>query len=177
MGKLPKITFAVGDESLCCSEMAKAKSEEIGKPVLFVVEDEKFDSEDKAFVALVAHTEKFVNDFATPHTCSVSGNTTIAGETCGCSVKAGEIASKIKSAMSKVSMSYKVGDEECSCPTQAASLAKASGAAKKFVIDGEEETTCDITARLSLARAKYKAAVLAMNADTSENSESETVTN
>jgi len=177
MGKLPKITFAVGDESLCCSEMAKAKSKEIGEPVMFVVEDEKFASEDKAFVALVAHTEKFVNDYATPHTCSVSGNTTIAGESCGCSVKAGEIASKIKSAMSKVSISYKVGDEECSCPTQAATLAKASGAAKKFVIAGEEETTCDITARLNLARAKYKAAVLAMTADATEKSESETVTN
>jgi len=175
LAKLPKMTFAVGDESLCCSEMAKAKAEELKEPVVFVVEDEKFNSEDKAFVALVAHTEKFVNDFATPHTCSISGNTTIAGETCGCSVKAGEIASKVKAAMSKVTMTYKVGEEECSCPTQAASLAKASGTAKKFVVAGEEETTCNMTARLNLARAKYKAAVLATSAEETETSE--TVTN
>ncbi len=177
LAKLPKMTFAVGDESLCCSEMAKVKSEELKKPVAFVVEDEKFDSEDKAFVALVAHTEKFVSDFATPHTCSVSGNTSIAGETCGCAVKAGEIASKVKAAMSKVTMTYKVGAEECSCPTQAASLATAAGTARKFVIAGEEETTCDMTARLNLARAKYKAAVIAMAADASESLESKTVTN
>jgi hypothetical protein len=173
MGKLPKMTFAVGDESLCCSAMAKAKATEIGKPVEFVVGKEKFDSESKAFATLVSHTEKFVEEFTTPHTCSVSGNTTIAGETCACSVKAGELTSKVKLAMSKVAMSYKVGDKECSCPMEAAALAKAAGTEKTIIVDGEE-TTCNQSARLKMAIAKYKAAVLAM---TPEASDSKTATN
>jgi hypothetical protein len=173
MGKLPKMTFAVGDESLCCAEMAKAKATEVGKPVEFVVGNEKFNSESKAFVALVSKTEKFVEEFTTPHTCSVSGNTTIAGETCACSVKAGELTSKVKSAMSKIAMSYKVGDKECSCPVEASALAKTLGKEKTMIVDGEE-TTCDQSARLKLAIAKYKAAVLAL---ASEASDSTTATN
>jgi len=173
MGKLPKMTFAVGGESICCGEMAKAKASEIGKPVEFVVGKEKFDSESKAFATLVSHTEKFVEEFTTPHTCSVSGSTTIAGETCACSVKAGELTSKVKLAMSKVAMSYKVGDKECSCPMEAAALAKAAGTEKTIIVDGEE-TTCNQSARLKMAIAKYKAAVLAM---TPEASDSKTATN
>ncbi len=44
---------------------------------------------------------------------------------------------------------------------EAATLAKSSGAKKEFVVAGEK-TCCEMTARLNLARAKYKAAVEAL---------------
>ena len=46
-------------------------------------------------------------------------------------------------------------------PTRATKLAKDSGKEKLFVV-GDTKTCCEKTARLNLARAKYKAAVEAM---------------
>ncbi|MEM8681010.1 MAG: hypothetical protein AAGF97_16825, partial [Planctomycetota bacterium] len=67
----------------------------------------------------------------------------------------------IKDAMDTVAVSYKVGDEECNCPTQAATLAKESGEKQIFVV-GDAETCCSIDARIKVAQAKYKAAVMAL---------------
>ena len=58
-------------------------------------------------------------------------------------------------------MSYKVGEEACSCPNQAAALAKSTGTEKLFVV-GKESTCCSTDARIKLAHAKYKAAVQAV---------------
>ncbi len=161
MAKLPKIAYMVGKKSLCCEESAKAVATETAAKVEYVVGTEKFDCPDKAFASLVTQTEKFVSAFATPSTCSVSGKTTIAGESLTCSVAAGEVATKVKKAMESVAISYKVGDKTCECPTEAKTLAAAKKAKTLFVV-GTEETECEQTARLNLARAKYKAALLAM---------------
>ena len=40
--------------------------------------NQEYDEKDQAMVALADATEKFVEDFATPHECSVSGKTNIA---------------------------------------------------------------------------------------------------
>jgi hypothetical protein len=161
MAKLPQIGFMVGTKSLCCEESAKATAAETSAKMEYVVGTEKFDTKDKAFASLVTQTEKYVTAFATPSTCSVSGQTTIAGESMSCSVAAGEVASKIKKAMDSVAISYKVGDQTCNCPVEAKTLAATKKAKTLFVVD-KEETECEQTARLNLARAKYKAALLAM---------------
>jgi hypothetical protein len=67
----------------------------------------------------------------------------------------------MKTAMDNVQLAYQIGDQKCQCPTQAATLAKQTGETKFFLV-GEEKTECEVTARLNLARAKYKAAVEAL---------------
>ncbi len=161
MAKLPKLSYMVGTKSLCCEESAKATAAETSAKVKYVVGTEKFESSEKAFASLVTQTEKFVSTFATPSTCSVSGLTTVAGESMTCSVAASEVASKVKKAMDSVAISYKVGDKTCNCPVEAKTLAAAKKAKTLFVVE-KEETECEQTARLNLARAKCKAALLAM---------------
>jgi len=164
MAKLPKVTYLVGEESLCCEESAKAAATAAKTKLVYVVGKEKFDASDKAFVSLVDQTEKFVANYATPSTCKVSGSTTVAGESMTCSVKAGEVAAKVKKAMDAVAVSYKVGEKSCQCPSEAKALAAEKKVKQVFVVDNEE-TECEHTARLNLARAKYKAALLAMNTE------------
>jgi len=161
LAKLPKLSYMVGTTALCCEESAKAVASEKSAKVEYVVGTEKFDSQDKAFVSLVTQTEKYVAAFALPSTCSVSGKTTVAGESMTCSVAAGELASKVKKAMDSVAISYKVGEKTCSCPVEAKALASAKSAKALFVVENEA-TECEHTARLNLARAKYKAALMAM---------------
>lgn len=161
MAALPKMTYKVGDQETCCSASAAALAKEHESHIHYVVAKKEFDSKDEAMVELAAVTTKFVDDFATPHTCDVSGKTTVCGSSMSCSVTAGKMADLAKEAMKTVSMKYKVGDEECGCPTQAAELAKTSGAKKEFVI-GSETTCCSVDAKIKLAHAKYRAAVQAI---------------
>jgi hypothetical protein len=161
MANLPELTFQVGDKQLCCEASANAVAQESGEKVQYLVATQAFDDKHEAMVALADATEKFVAEFATPHTCNVSGKTTVAGTSTTCSATAGKLAKISKAAMDEVHLAYKVGDEQCSCPTQAAALAKSAGKAKQFVI-GSETTSCEIDARIKLARAKYEAAVKAL---------------
>lgn len=161
MGKLPKFTYKIGDKETCCGESAAALAKEHDKPVHFVVAGKSYEDKAAAYTAYVEVTEKFVNDFATPHTCEKSGTTTIAGQACNCPVKAGETSKLVKAAMGKVKMTYVVGKESCDCPTHAGEIAKKSGESIHYVI-GDAKTTCNMTARVNLAHAKYKAAVQAL---------------
>jgi hypothetical protein len=167
MDKLPKITYMVGEESLCCEESAKAVAASKKSKLIYAVGKEKFEASDKAFASLVDQTEKFVAAFATPSTCKESGTTTVGGECVTCSVKASEIATKVKKAMDSVAISYKVGDKSCGCPVEAKVLATEKKAKTIFVVE-KEETECEQTARLNLAKAKYKAALIAMAAEKTE---------
>ncbi len=172
LADLPELTFTVGDKELCCEESANAVAKETNSKVQYLVAKKAYDDKNEAMVALAEATEKFVADFATPHTCSVSGETTVAGTSTSCSVTAGKLAKITKEAMNGVALAYKVGDEQCSCPTQAASLAQASGKAKQFVI-GEETTSCSVDARIKLARAKYRSSGQSIGESTSKRRSSE----
>ncbi|MCU0712864.1 MAG: hypothetical protein MUC43_12455 [Pirellula sp.] len=160
MAKLPQLVYKVGDELACCENSAKSMAQSAGKPVNYVVGKESFECSTKAFSSLVEQTEKYVSTYATPKTCDVSGKTSVAGSELTCSVAAGEVAAKVKKAMDAVAISYKVGDKTCSCPAEAKSLAESSKAKTLYVVDGQE-TECEMTARLNVARAKYKAALMA----------------
>ncbi len=74
-------------------------------------------------------------------------------------------------------MTYQVGEKTCNCPKQAASLAKQSDAETEYVV-GDQKTGCELTARLNLARARYQAAVAAINnpPTTSEDAETDAAT-
>ncbi len=160
MAKLPKMTYTVGDKTICCSKTAAKLAEESGAKVRYAVGKKTFDDKQKAFVTLVKTTEEFVDGFAAPHKCSVTGSTTVAGTKCHCPVEAEKRAKVVRAAMAKVRMTYLVGEKSCNCPVEAKKLAKDSGSATLYVVNSEK-TGCDYTARLNLARAKYKAAVQA----------------
>ena len=86
---------------------------------------------------------------------------TLAGQVQSCEKTAAHTAELMQRAVAKVKFTYLVGEKECSCPVEAGKLAKESGKEKLFVV-GEEKTCCEKTARLNLARAKYKAAIEAL---------------
>lgn len=161
MAKLPKMVYKVGDKSTSCAESAAALAEKSSDAIQYVIGDKTFDDERLAFVSLVEATEKFVDDFATPHKCSVTGTTTVAGTSCSCPVEAEKTAGLVKTAMAQVAMTYVVGDKECKCPAEAKRLAETSGAETFYVVNGEK-SKCDYSARLNLARAKYRASVEAL---------------
>ena len=113
-----------------------------------------------------------MNDFVTPCKCEVSGKTTLAGQSCDCPVTSAKYAEQIKTAVDAVAISYKVGEESCGCPNQAAAMAAKTEGAKVEYVVGEQCTGCEMTARVNLAHAKYKAAVAAINKATAEKAES-----
>lgn len=163
VAKLPEITYQVDGKPACCANTAKAMAEKSEKPITYVVAEKTYDDKTEAYTALVEETEAFVDAFITPKECEVSGQTTIAGKSCGCCVEAGERAELVSAAVNEVKMTYKVGEEEVCCSTMAAQLAEKTGDETHFVVDGEE-TACNLTARLNLAKAKYEAAVKALAA-------------
>lgn len=163
MDKLPKMSFLVGETETCCSDSAAAMAKSADQPIHYKVGDATFETKEEAFTTLVSKTEAMVADFTTPSTCSASGTTTIAGKSCHCPMEAGTMAKKVAAATQLVSMKYKVGDETCSCPNSAKAMAREAGVSTTYVVDGTE-TNCEMTARLTLARAKYKAALEALAA-------------
>ena len=161
MAKLPTIAFKVGDESACCSNSAAALAKKLGKPIEYVVAEKSFDNDQAAFTSLVEQTEEFVSKFTTPAKCEVSGATSIAGKSCDCPVQAEQTVALVKNAADSVAMTFVVGEKSCNCPVEAKEIATKSGEKTIYVVNGEK-TECEMTARLNLARAKYKAAVEAL---------------
>lgn len=160
MQGLPRLAFVVGGETTSCDKHAAELAEKSDSAIRFAVQ-QSFDSQEQAMLALVTSTETLLEQFATPSTCEKSGTTTIAGKKLHCSKTAAKIAVDVREAMDAVKVSYVVGDKTCHCPNEAQALAEASGAKRLFVVGGEK-TPCEITSRLNLARAKYRAAVEAL---------------
>ncbi len=163
MKLLPVIHYWVGEQEACCagSAGAMAKSKEL--PISYKVGETAFDTEEAAFANLVESTEAFVTAFAAPQKCPVSGQTYVAGQACACEDSAAQRVELVTKAMDEVAMTYKVGTETCNCPVTAKDMATKAGTDVVFVV-AEQETPCEYTARLNLAKAKYKAALVALNA-------------
>ena len=157
MKGLPKLVYVVGGKVTDCNGQAEKLADEEAAEIQFALQ-QSFDCKQSATHALVVATEAMAEQFATPSTCSVSGTTTIAGKKLHCDKAAATLAQEIREAMDTVKVSYVVGEEECHCPSAAAALAEASGEKTLFVVDGEK-TSCELTNRLNVARAKYRAAV------------------
>jgi len=163
MKNLPQITYQVGAEQTHCSKSAGMLAEKSGAPIVYLVGKEKFENDADAQLALTEATEAMVASFAEPHTCSISGTTSIAGQETQCSKTSAKLASMMSVAMKSVKQSYSVDGEECHCPNKASALAQSSGKPKMFVV-GSEKTESPVTARLNLARAQYRAMVEALAA-------------
>lgn len=163
MAKLPKMTYRVGTENTCCSESAAKLAKEHKAAVHYVVGENVFEDKTKAYTSLVESTESMVNAFVTPSCCKTSGTHTVAGKSCKCEKQGAANAELVKAAIKDIKMTYAVGEKSCNCPHEAGSIAKTSGAKMEYVV-GEEKTCCNMTARLTLAKAKYKAAVQALAA-------------
>jgi len=159
--QLPQMTYLVGTESVCCSEMASELAEKSKEKIQFVVAEKSYCCKEAAFTALVEETEKFVNTFVSPSKCESSGKTTVAGKSYDCCQTAAKKTELVSTAAKAVRMAYKVGDEEVCCVKHASTLAKDKEAAIHYVVDGEA-TACELTARLKLATAKYIAAINAL---------------
>jgi hypothetical protein len=169
--RLPKMTYQVGEESVCCSQMAAELAEKHNQKVQFVVAEKTYCCKEAAFTALVEETEKFVKTFVTPSQCQASGSTSVAGKAFTCSEAAGKQTQLVSTAVKAVRMGYKVGDEEVCCIKHAGTLAKETGAPIEYIVDGES-TQCELTARLKVATAQYMAAVAAITA--AESSDNDT---
>lgn len=169
MAKLPKMTYAVGTEMVTCGEQAKQLAEQHKAPVVYVVGDSKFECPNAAMAALVDATETYVTTFTAPKKCETSGTVTIAGQSTTCSVEAAKRTELVATALKTVTMGYEVAGEKAACSTCAATMAKEKSAPIEYVV-GEQKTTCEMTARLNLAHAKYKAAVQAMVSQTAQTS-------
>jgi len=163
MKNLPQITYQVGAEQTHCSKSAGMLAEKSGSPIVYLVGKGKFENAMDAELALTEATEAMVASFAEPHTCSISGTTSIAGQETHCSKTSAKLASMMSVAMKSVKQSYSVDGEECHCPDKASALAQSSGMPKMFVV-GSEKTESPVTARLNLARAQYRAMVEALAA-------------
>jgi len=161
LGRLPKLTYAVGEKTTCCPKEAAKLAKESSGHIHYCVGKTEYHTRSEAHAALIEATEEFVAAFTKPHTCPKSGRLSLAGQAQHCEKAAGHTADLMQKAMAKVKFTYQVGDKECHCPVKAGKLAKASGEEKLFVV-GDEKTCCEKAARLNLARAKYKAAIEAM---------------
>jgi len=159
--QLPQMTYLVGTESVCCSEMASELAEKNKEKIQYVVAEKNYCCKEAAFTALVEETEKFVNAFVAPSKCEVSGITKVAGKEYGCCQTAAKQTELVSTAVKAVRMAYKVGDEEVCCVKHATTLAKEKNAPIQYVVDGQA-TECELNARLQLATAKFVAAVSAM---------------
>ncbi len=155
------MAYLVGSEKTGCPQAAAELAKNAGAAIQFVVADKTFENEGEAKLALADATEQFVSAYVEPKVCQESGSITVAGRKACCEGTAAQIAKAAKEAMEKVQLTYLVGEKSCHCPVEAEQLAKDSGDVTVFCV-GDEKSACKVTARLSLARAKYKAAVAAL---------------
>ncbi|MCA9232669.1 MAG: hypothetical protein KDA57_18615 [Planctomycetales bacterium] len=161
MKNLPQITYQIGEEQTQCRETAGKIAEKSGTAIVYLVGKQKFEDDAAAKLALADATEEFVANFAKPHTCKISGTTTIAGKQTQCSESAAKMTALLANAVKDVKQTYSIDGQQCDCPHAAAALAEKTGKPKLFVV-GTEKTPCAVTARLNLARAKYRAMVEAL---------------
>jgi hypothetical protein len=166
MEKLPKMTYAVASEKVCCAEMADKLAAEHNAPVRYVVADKEYQCKQAAMAALVEQTESFVAEFTSTQRCDSSGTVFVAGTSTSCQVQAEQRVTAVKSAVEKVTMCYSVGGEQTTCSNDAETKAKEKNVPVEYHV-GDQKTTCHMTARLNLARAKYQAAVSAVASEKS----------
>ena len=163
--KLPKLQYQVGTKTTSCSKTAAKLSKSSSLPVNLIVAGKNYGTKAEALLALAEQTEGFVKKYASSKTCKNSGKTTIAGKQLECPEKATARAKLIKKAMDTVPVSYKVGNKTCRCPNEAKTLSAKSKSSVTYLV-GENETNCPIQHRLNVARAKYVAAVKALEIPT-----------
>lgn len=171
---LPTMKYRVGEETTGCSQSAAAMAEKTGKKIQYVVGDDVLANEGEAMVKLTSLIEAEVE--------AMQSMQFVAGGECGrCPATAKSIAKKagtkvvyrvggvdfdskenaeaalvaIKEAVAKVAMEYKVDGKTFGCSKSAGAKCKETGKKLTYVV-GKEETSCQTTAKLNLAKAKVR---------------------
>lgn len=179
---LPAMAYRIGDKTTHCSKEAKTLAASHGASIHYVVGDKSFTDQVKAMNALADASDKFVVRFASVESkagctetkvCPTTGKKfevksdkagawTVAARTYDCSTKAKKASEIARKAMASVAMKYRVGGKDFCCSTMAGAEAKKASAPIQYVV-GDDCTGCEVTARLTLARAKVDAADRAIN--------------
>ena len=171
MAGLPTFVYKVGDKTTDCPVEAGRMARKTDQQVKYVGAGKEFPVEADAFAYTVEQTEKMVAKFAEPSKCKVSGQISVAGKKVCCDVAAGEIAAIAKKAMDTVQVTYLVGKTSVCCPDKAKALAAKSGEKVVQCVGETKLGGCGLSKRLTVARAKYKAALEAIAATEKKDTE------
>lgn len=160
MESLPKMVFRIGENETCCHMTATRMAHKAHEEIIFVVGKKTFRNSEDAFEAHVKQTETYVKKFITPKVCAESGATTVAGETCQCTVSAGKMSELVNNATQDLKITYAVGEKEFDKYNDARRFARKTRAKGMYVVTGERFEN-EFEARLALAHQKFRAAVTA----------------
>ena len=170
MEALPKISYVIAGEASACAKSAET-AKAAGKEVKYVVAGKELCCEKMAKDAHVEAVEKFVGRFASAHNCETSGKTYVGTKGYACGKHASTVAAVAKKAMEGVKVKHIVAGKEYCCPEEAGKAAKESGAKVTYAA-ADEKTECAKTNRMTVAVAKYKAAIQAIAKAEAETTES-----
>ena len=170
MEALPKISYVIAGEASACAKSA-ATAKAAGKEVKYVVADKELCCDKMAKDAHVDAVEKFVGRFASAQSCETSGKTYVGTNGYACGQHANTVAAVAKKAMDSVSVKHIVAGKEYCCPEEAGKAAKEAGAKVTYAV-ADEKTECAKTSRMTVAVAKYKAAIQAIAKAEAETAES-----
>ena len=178
LASFPSMKYRVGDHFTGCSRTAESAAKKTGEPIHYLVGDSAFENPGQAKTKLAALLNQEIDSLKTvqyvasgnSYHCPKTANK-VAGEN-GRKVayrvggfdfdshdKADSVAKLVSDRLAEVKMTYKVGDQSFCCDQAAGMTAKKTGASLHYVVEGEE-TPCDKTAKLMLAEAMVRAAVL-----------------
>ncbi len=179
LAKLPKMQYKVGETVTGCSKSAAKLAEETQTKMVYLVADKSFDNEGDATVALNAALEAEIASlktmqFAVGSDCvrcpitakgmAKKAGTKVAYRVGGMDFSDKDQAAKavvlVNDASDAVKMTYKVADKSFTCDKMAGGASKETGKAITYVV-GDEETSCETSAKLMLNKAKVHAIVAA----------------
>jgi len=188
----PMLKYVVGDETVCCYKKALELADGDSARVRYVIGDAKYTDRAEAMKAFADRLEEYLNSFTTVRyavgercVASFDEATALARET-GQAVRyrvasvsfadrapAEEAAGKARSAAEAVRMKLVKDGQEVACDKDAPKIAEKGCRGKKseqvetageYVV-GELKTTCPMTARIELAKARIVAAYRAVQQD------------
>ena len=165
LASMPKMTYKVGNLETCCKKTAKAKAQESGETIHYVVEGEAYTDYARAVESLTAVLDAKANEmrqvsYVAGGKCvhcptaaaklAKQGGTTVKYRVAGIDFDTKEqaeaAAKRADDAVAGIHMTYKVDGEPAACGKSA----KASGKTVTFVV-GDQETCCEKTAKWMMA--------------------------
>jgi len=177
LASMPKMTYRVGDQDMCCPMGAELTAKETGKPMQYVVSGEAFANQGDATVKLASVLDTYATEL-------LSVQFSAGGECFKCPVSAEEAAKKAstvvkyraagvdfeckdkavlaveaaRKAAEGVKLAVYVGEKQYACCVEAGNVAKAEGKEVVYVV-GDQKTGCQVAGKLNLAQAKVNAIV------------------
>ncbi len=177
LASMPSMWYRVGEELTCCPKAAADMALKVGKPIKYVVDEKLFEKETDAMVALTGLLDERVAELKTVQysvngkcgRCPLSARAlakkaktqvayVVGGAEFVDQTKAAKAVKLVSDAVANMMITYKVGDSSFRCGKSASAKAGEVGKTMRFMV-GSEETCCEVSAKLMLAKAKVRAAV------------------